>query len=84
MDNDLQTQFRQITDHLINSYANLAIIKVDSIRSIRRLNSTWTVIRDCIIKVAKEVIPYYKVTNHSTQRLPKPITQLQLNIKKIN
>jgi len=41
-------------------------------------------IRDCIIKAAKEVIPHHKVTNNSTQRLPKPITQLQLVIKKVN
>ena len=76
MDNDLWTQFSQTTDHFVNSYANLANLKVDSIRSIKTLNSIWMNIRDCIIKAAKEVIPHHKVTNNSTQRLPKPIIQL--------
>ena len=66
MDDDLQTQFEQTTDCLINSYANLINLKVDSIRSIKHLNSTWTAIRDCIIKAAKKVISHHKIANNNT------------------
>ncbi len=84
MNDDLWTQFGQITNHFVNSYANLANLKVDSIHSIKDLNSIWTAIRDCIIKAVKEVIFHHKVANNSTQRLPKLLTQLQLDIKKVN
>ncbi len=84
MDDDLWTQFGQTTDRYINSCAILTNLKKNSICSIKGLNSIQTAIRDCIIKAANEVIPHHKVANNSTQRLLKPITQLQLNIKKVN
>ena len=74
MNDNLWTQFEQITDHLVNSYANLTNLKVDSIHSGRTLNSIWMFIRNCIIKATKEVILYHKVANNSTQRLPNLIT----------
>src|SRR6266540_5140884 len=84
MDDDLWTQFELTTDHFVNFYANLTNLKIDSIYFVKELNFIWTALRDSIIKAAKDIIPSYKVANNSTQRFLKPITQLQLDIKKVN
>ncbi len=62
----------------------LSDLNDSSIHITKHLNSVWDNLKTGIIKAAKAHIPHSQVRPTNSQRIPKPITTLQLRIKSLN
>ena len=84
MDSTLWDSFSVATDAFASSNSTLSGLTDSSIHTTKHLNSVWDNLRSGIIQAAKAHIPHFQVKPTSSERLPKPITTLQLRIKALN
>src|SRR6266542_5250736 len=84
MDSTLWDSFSATTDAFASSNPTLSGLNDSSIHNTKHLNSVWDNLRTGIIQAAKAHIPHFQVRSTSFERLPKPITTLQLKIKSLN
>jgi len=84
MDSTLWDSFSAATDVFASSNSTLLGLNNSSIRTTKHLNSIWDNLRTGIIQAAKTHISHFQVRPTSSERIPKPITTLQLRIKSLN
>src|SRR6266542_5784176 len=84
IDSTLWDSFSAATDAFASSNSLLSGLNDSSIRTTKHLNSVWNNLRTSIIQAAKAHIPHFQVRPTSSERIPKPITTLQLRIKALN